>query len=119
MPLIAFFILLGLAAGTLSGLIGIGGGILVIPALVYMAGFEQHKAQGTTLAMMIPPIGILAAWTYYKAGNTDLKAAAFLCVGFIVGGWIGAKYAVAIPTDVLKKVFGVFLLGVSIKTIFF
>ena len=119
MPLIPLFIILGLVAGTLSGLIGIGGGIVVIPALVYLAGFEQHKAQGTTLAMMIPPIGIMAAWAYYKTGNVDIKAAGLLCIGFVIGGWIGAKYAVTIPTEVLKRVFGVALMAISIKTIFF
>ncbi len=112
------FIVLGVLAGAVSGLVGIGGGIVVVPALVLLFGFSQHQAQGTTLAMMVPPIGLLAAWTYYKAGNADLKVAGFLCIGFFVGGLIGAKTANAIPMGVLKKVFGAFLLIVSLKMIF-
>ncbi|MBI4949624.1 MAG: sulfite exporter TauE/SafE family protein [Deltaproteobacteria bacterium] len=111
-------IILGVLAGALSGLVGIGGGIVVVPALVLIFGLSQHQAQGTTLAMMVPPIGLLAAWTYYKAGNADLKVAGFLCIGFFVGGLIGAKTATAIPTGVLKKVFGGALFIVSLRMIF-
>ncbi|MBI2412527.1 MAG: sulfite exporter TauE/SafE family protein [Deltaproteobacteria bacterium] len=112
------FIVLGVLAGAVSGLVGIGGGIVVVPALVLLFGFTQHQAQGTTLAMMVPPIGLLAAWTYYKAGNADLKVAGLLCIGFFIGGLIGAKTANAIPTGVLKKVFGGALLIVSLRMIF-
>ncbi|HAO93945.1 MAG: permease [Deltaproteobacteria bacterium GWC2_56_8] len=112
------FIVLGVLAGAVSGLVGIGGGLVVVPALVFLFGFSQHQAQGTTLAMMVPPIGLLAAWTYYKAGNADLKVAGFLCIGFFIGGLIGAKTANVIPTGVLKKVFGAFLLIVSLRMIF-
>lgn len=112
------FIVLGGLAGVVSGLVGIGGGIVVVPALVLLFGFSQHQAQGTTLAMMVPPIGLLAAWTYYKAGNADLKVAGLLCIGFFIGGLIGAKTANAIPTGVLKKVFGGALLIVSLRMIF-
>src|SRR3989304_8353315 len=100
------YILLGLIAGALSGLIGIGGGIIVVPALIFMFGFSQHQAQGTTLALMIPPIGILAAWAYYTQGYVDIRAAAWVCAGFIVGGFLGAKFATAPPNIVLQKVFG-------------
>lgn len=112
------FTVLGVLAGAVSGLVGIGGGIVVVPALVLLFGFSQHQAQGTTLAMMVPPIGLLAAWTYYKAGNADLKVAGFLCIGFFVGGLIGAKVAAGLPTGILKKVFGAFLLIVSLRMIF-
>jgi hypothetical protein len=112
------YIVLGLAAGALSGLIGIGGGILAIPALVFLFGFSQHQAQGTTLAMMVPPIGILAAWTYYRAGYVDLRAAALLCAGFFIGGFLGAKAATSVPTNILEKIFGAALLLVSLKMIF-
>jgi uncharacterized membrane protein YfcA len=78
----AAYVLLGLIAGTLSGLVGIGGAVLIIPALVWFFGMSQHNAQGTTLALMVPPIGILAAWSYYRAGYADLKAAALICGGF-------------------------------------
>ena len=113
------FLALGLTAGTLSGLIGIGGGIIIIPALIYLAGLTQHQAQGTTLALMVPPVGILAAYTYYKHGHVDLKIAALICLGFLFGGLIGAKYATVISGYVLKKVFGGALLLIAIKMIFF
>ena len=116
---IFLFILLGLAAGILSGLIGIGGGIVIVPALVFIFGLSQQTAQGTTLAVLIPPIGILAAWTYYKAGFVDVKIAGLICLGFILGGLIGAKIATGLPTAVLEKIFGVVLLLVSIKMLFF
>ena len=116
---ILLYLLLGLVAGILSGLIGIGGATIVIPALVLMFGLSQHMAQGTTLALMVPPIGILAAWTYYQKGLVDLKIAGFVCLGFLLGGLIGAKLAIGIPEQILKKMFGIFLLSVSLRMIFF
>lgn len=115
---IAAFIALGLAAGAVSGLVGIGGGIVVIPALVYFFGFSQHQAQGTTLAMMVPPIGILAAWTYYRAGHVDIKVAGLLCIGFVIGGLIGARAATSLSNPVLEKVFGFVLLVIALRMIF-
>ncbi len=113
------YVLLGLIAGTFSGLIGIGGAIIIIPMLVLLFGLSQHTAQGTTLALMVPPIGLLAAWTYYKAGFVDLKVAGLICVGFFIGGLIGAKFATKIPDEILRKIFGVVLLAASLKMIFF
>lgn len=113
------YLLLGLVAGTFSGLIGIGGAIIIIPALVLFFGLSQHLAQGTTLALMVPPIGLLAAWTYYKAGSVDLKIAGLICLGFFVGGLIGAKFATEISGEVLRKIFGLVLLVASIRMIFF
>ena len=112
------YVLLGLVAGILSGLFGIGGGIIIIPILVYLFGFSQHQAQGTTLALMIPPIGLLAALEYYRAGYVDLKVAGLVCGGFFIGGLIGAKFAVGLSDDVLRKVFGAILLLISLKMIF-
>jgi uncharacterized protein len=112
------YLILGALAGVLSGLIGIGGGILIVPVLIYLFGFSQHMAQGTTLALMIPPIGILAVLEYYKAGNVDIKVAALICLGFVVGGYVGAKIAVGIPDAVLKKIFGVILMLVSVRMVF-
>ena len=117
MPLV-FLSLLGLFAGILSGLLGIGGGVVVVPILVYAFGFTQHLAQGTTLAMLIPPIGILAVWTYWRQGMVDVKVAALLCAGFIIGGFIGAKFAVGLPKIVLSKIFGFGMLLIAIKMIF-
>jgi uncharacterized protein len=110
-------IALGLLAGTLSGLIGIGGGVIIIPALVFLFKFSQQEAQGTTLALMVPPIGLLAAWTYYKYGHVDIKAAALICVGFVLGGWFGAKIANSLSALVLQRIFGVLLLGIAIRMI--
>jgi len=115
---IVLYLLLGLIAGILSGLLGIGGGIIVVPALVLLFGFSQHVAQGTTLAMMVPPIGLLAAWMYYSRGHVDIKVAALMCVGFFVGGLLGAKFASAIPDIMLKRIFGVALMLVSVRMIF-
>jgi len=114
---IASFLLLGLVAGILSGLFGVGGGILLVPALVLIFGLTQHNAQGTTLALMVPPIGLLAAWTYYKQGYVDVKIAALICVGFFFGGLLGAKFATAINATLLKKLFGVALLITAVKMI--
>ena len=113
------YILLGLVAGIFSGLIGIGGAIIIIPVLVLLFGLSQHTAQGTTLALMVPPIGLLAAWTYYKAGFVDLKVAGLICIGFFLGGLIGAKFATKIPDDILRKIFGMALFVASLKMIFY
>jgi len=115
---ILLFLLLGLVAGIFSGLIGIGGAIIIIPSLVLLFGLSQHIAQGTTLALMVPPIGLLAAWVYYRQGFVDLKIAGLICLGFFVGGLLGAKFAVAIPDQLLRKVFGVVLLAASLKMMF-
>jgi hypothetical protein len=112
------FICLGLAAGILSGVFGIGGGVILIPALVFLCGFTQHQAQGTTLAILVPPIGFLAALKYYQAGNVKLAVAAFICAGFFIGGLIGASLVQNLSDPVLKKMFGVFLLIVALRTIF-
>ena len=111
--------MLGLAAGVLSGILGLGGGVLIVPALVLGFGFSQHLAQGTTLALLVPPIGLLAAWTYYRHGHVNLAAAAWICLGFLLGGLLGARIAVALPALLLRRVFGVFLLLISVRMIFF
>jgi uncharacterized membrane protein YfcA len=115
---ILLYILLGLIAGILSGLIGIGGGVIIVPALVFLFGLTQQQAQGTTLALLVPPIGILAAWTYYRQGYVDIKIAAFICAGFFFGSLFGAKIATGLPNVVLEKIFGVALLLIAIKMIF-
>ena len=112
------YVLLGLGAGFLSGLIGIGGGVIIVPALIFGFGFSQHEAQGTTLGLLVPPIGILAAWTYYQQGYMDVKVAAFICLGFFLGGLFGAKLATSLSAVFLEKVFGVALLLIALKMIF-
>jgi uncharacterized membrane protein YfcA len=113
------YILLGLAAGTFSGFMGLGGGILLAPALVYIFGLTQHQAQGTSLAVMIPPITLLAALKYYHSGNVRLDIAVFIAFGFIAGGLVGATLAHGIPDAVLKKIFGLILLLVGVKMFVF
>ena len=112
---ILLYLLLGLVAGIFSGLIGIGGGIIIVPALVFLFGLSQHQAQGTTLALLVPPIGLLAAWTYYKEGYVDLRIASLICLGFFLGGLLGAKLATGLSSPVLEKLFGIALLLVSLK----
>src|SRR5947208_9208499 len=95
------YIILGLLAGIFSGLIGVGGGVIVVPALVFFFQMTQQQAQGTTLALLVPPIGLLAAWTYWKEGFVDIKVAALICLGFVLGGWLGAKVATSLSNAVL------------------
>lgn len=111
------FILLGLVAGIFGGAFGIGGASVMVPALIYLAGFTQHQAQGTILAAMVPPIGLLAALRYWQSGNVKISIAALLCAGFFVGGYIGASFVQNVPEPILKKAFGVFLLIISLKMI--
>ena len=109
------YILLGIVAGIFSGLIGVGGGVILVPALVFLFGLSQHTAQGTTLALLVPPIGLPAAWTYYQSGYVDPKIAAFICVGFVVGALLGAKFATDLSNAALEKVFAVALLLIGAK----
>ena len=111
-------ILLGLVAGVFGGMFGIGGGSVMVPAMVYFFGLTQHQAQGTTLAIMVPPIGLLAAWRYYQSGNVKLSMAALICAGFLVGGYLGASFVQNLPELLMKRMFGVFLMVVALKMIF-
>ena len=111
-------ILLGLFAGYLSGLIGIGGGIVIVPVLVMLFGFTQHQAQGTTLALLAIPVGILGVINYYQTGNVDIKTTLLICVGFVAGSYFGSKMAVQLPQDILRKVFAVIMFLVAVKMFF-
>lgn len=113
--MIFLYLLLGLLVGALSGVVGIGGGILIVPALVYLFHMDQHKAQGTSLGALLAPIGILAFWEYYKAGNADLKAALLIALGFLVGGYFGGLWAQKLPDVVLQRIFGALLIIIGIK----
>lgn len=108
-------LLIGIIAGFLSGLVGIGGGVIIVPSLILLYGFSQYSAQGTTLALLIPPIGFFAVREYYMKGYVDLKTATLICIGFIIGGYIGGKSAVHLPQEILRKIFAVVIILLGIK----
>jgi uncharacterized membrane protein YfcA len=108
---------IGITAGVLSGFIGIGGGVVIVPALIYFLSMSQHEAQGTSIALMLPPIGILAAMNYYKAGTLNIKYALVVAATFIIGGYIGSKISLQLPAEVVKRVFGFIMLAVALKMI--
>ena len=113
--MILILIVIGIITGVMAGMLGIGGAIIMIPALVFLLGISQQTAQGTSLAVMLPPIGIIAAYNYYKAGHVNIRFAIVLAVFFLVGSYFGSKLALTIPQNVLKKIFGVLLLLVAAK----
>ena len=110
-------ILIGLGAGFLSGIVGIGGGVIIVPALVYFLKLTQHTAQGTTLALMLPPIGLLGAINYYHHGFIDVKTALWVAVGVFLGVYVGSKLAITLSDNTLKKIFAVILMAVSVKMV--
>jgi uncharacterized membrane protein YfcA len=111
-------LLIGMLAGFASGLVGIGGGVIIVPALVFILGYSQHSAQGTTLALMVPPIGVLAAYHYYQKGYVNLSSAAIICIGFFLGSYFGASKAVQFDEGLLKRIFAVMLIVIGIKMLF-
>ena len=112
---IVVLILVGLAAGTLSGLVGVGGGIIIVPALVFFLGFSQQAAQGTSLGLLLLPVGILAVINYYNKGFIDLKVIAIMCAAFVIGGWLGSKLALSISQEAVKRIFAVILFYTAFK----
>lgn len=115
---IILFIVIGIIAGILSGMFGIGGGVIIVPALMYLCGFSQLKAQGTSLAILLPPVGILAFIDYYKKGNVNLQAGILICIFLVIGSVLGARISSNIPLSVLKKSFGILMILISLKMIF-
>lgn len=115
---IGLLVLIGLAAGVLGGLVGVGGGIIIIPGLIFLMGMTQHMAQGTSLAVMLPPIGLFAAYNYYKAGELNLKYALIVAAAFMIGGYFGSKIALSVPVETLRKVFGFFVIALGLHFIF-
>ena len=113
--IVLILVIIGLAAGMLSGLIGVGGGIIVVPALVYFLGFSQYEAQGTSLGLLLLPVGILAVANYYKQGYIDVKVVAIMCLAFVLGGWLGSKISLALPEELVKKIFAVILFYTAFK----
>ena len=108
-------IVIGLVAGILSGVMGVGGGVVMIPLMILLLGFNQHQAQGTSLAVLAVPVTFLAAYNYYNEGYVNWKYAAVIAVFFIIGGMLGSKFAVKLDQKVLKRIFGGILLVISIK----
>ena len=112
-------LLVGLLSGALSGLIGVGGGIIIVPALILILGYSQQQAQGTSLGLLLLPVGLLAVWNYYKKGFIDVKVVLIMSVAFVVGGWLGSKLALNILQASLKRVFAVVLVAIATKMLFF
>ena len=111
-------LLLGVVVGVISGIVGIGGGIVIVPALVLITGMTQHRAQGTSLAVLLAPAGILAVYEYWKAGDVDIRIALLLAAGFVIGGYFGGRFAQYIPDLMLKRIFAVVLIVVGAKMLF-
>lgn len=112
------FVLIGTLGGVASGLFGVGGGIVIVPALIYWAGFSQHMATGTSLAVLLPPIGLAAAFEYYRHGNVDIRAAVILAAMMFVGAWLGAYLANHISGPHLRLMFGVFICCLGVYLIY-
>ena len=111
-------LLVGLVVGVFSGFVGIGGGVLFIPALIWLLGMDQHKAQGTSLGALLAPVGIFAFWEYYRKGNADLRVGLLLAAGFLVGGYFGAVGAQYIPEAWLRRIFALALIGIGGRMFF-
>ncbi len=109
---------IGIAAGILAGMVGVGGGIIIVPALVYFFKMDQHTAQGTSLAVLLPPTGLLAFLRYYRAGHVDLKVAMLIIVGLLIGGWVGGGWAQQVSGPALRKGFAALMIVAGFKMFF-
>ncbi|MBT4774635.1 MAG: sulfite exporter TauE/SafE family protein [Crocinitomicaceae bacterium] len=114
---LVILVAIGLAAGAVSGFVGIGGGIIIVPALVYVLGLTQFEAQGTSLLLMLPPIGILAAMNYYQAGSMNWRYALVIAIAFIAGGYFGSKFSLKLDELLVKLIFGIIMLLVALRMI--
>ena len=116
---ILVLILVGVAAGILGGLVGIGGGIIIVPSLIYFLSFSQKSAQGTSLGLLLLPVGIFGVLEYYKQGHVDLKIVLILAAGFLAGSYFGSKIALSLPQETVKKIFAILMIILAIKMLFF
>ncbi len=117
LQVVGILLLIGLAAGIFGGMVGLGGGVIMIPAMIYLLGLTQIEAQGTSLAVMLPPVGILAVMNYYKSGQLNLKYALIIAIAFTIGGFFGSKIALNIPVSTVKKIFGFALIAIALRMI--
>ncbi|NBO48903.1 MAG: sulfite exporter TauE/SafE family protein [Chitinophagia bacterium] len=115
METIVYLILIGIAAGFLGGMVGIGGGVIIVPALVLLLGITQHNAQGISLTMMLFPVGILGVINYYKKGYVDFRYAGLIAAGFLIGSYVGSKFSLSLPQETIKKVFAVLMIILAIR----
>lgn len=115
---VLILLMIGVVAGFISGGVGIGGGIVIVPALMFFLGYSQHQASGTTLAMMVAPIGLFSAWNYFKSGYVEIKSSLIILTAFFVGSYFGSLLAVNLPAKTLQRIFGILIFGVSLKYIF-
>jgi uncharacterized membrane protein YfcA len=116
---VLILILVGILSGVLSGMFGVGGGVLIVPALVFFMGMTQHEAQGTSIGLMLLPIGVLAAYNYQQSGDLNIKYGLIIAGAFVIGGYFGSKLSLQISELTLKRLFGGLLMIVSIKLVFF
>jgi len=116
---ILIIILVGIAAGILGGLVGVGGGIIIVPSLVYFIGMSQKTAQGTSLGLIMLPVGILGVLQYYKQGHVDFRVVGILAVGFLAGSFFGSKIALSLPQETVKKIFAILMIVIAVKMLFF
>jgi hypothetical protein len=117
--LIISLIFVGICAGMLSGLVGVGGGIILVPAMVFLLGFSQMNAQGTSLALIMFPVGIFGVLQYYKHGYVDFKIVPIIAIGFVVGSFWGSRISTHLPQETIKKIFATLLFVIAIKMMFF
>ena len=115
---IIILLIIGFAAGILGGLVGVGGGIIIVPALIYFLSFTQKAAQGTSLGILLLPIGILGVWQYYKAGYVDMRIVWLVAAGFLAGSYFGSKIALALPQETVKKIFAILMIAFAFKMLF-
>ena len=115
MEILIYLILIGIAAGFLGGMVGIGGGLIIVPALVLLLGISQHNAQGISLTMMLFPVGILGVMNYYKKGYIDFRYSALIAVGFLLGSYIGSKFSLSLPEEMVKKIFAIIMIVLAIR----
>ncbi len=115
---ILILIIVGITAGILGGLVGVGGGIIIVPSLIYFLSFSQKSAQGTSLGLLLLPVGILGVLQYYKQGHVDFRVVAIIAIGFLAGSYFGSKIALSLPQDTVKKIFAIVLLLIGFKMLF-